>query len=97
MREGQARATNNGNVPRGSGTLSGAPNWLAAESVSATECLHLAARWECKHNANGEKQICAENGAVRECAYVDCHNDCPAVGMDDRMWAQLKRGAAPGK
>ena len=28
MREGQTRATNNGNVPRGSSTLSGAPNWV---------------------------------------------------------------------
>ena len=32
---------NNGNVPRVSFTLSGAPNWLAAESVLATECLPL--------------------------------------------------------
>ncbi len=39
MREGQTRATNNGNVLRGSSTLSGAPNWLAAESVSATQSL----------------------------------------------------------
>ena len=39
MREGQTRATNNGNMPRGSSTLSGAPNWLAAESVSAGKCL----------------------------------------------------------
>jgi len=38
-REGKTRATNNGNVPRGSSTLSGAPNWLAAESASATKCL----------------------------------------------------------
>jgi hypothetical protein len=34
----------NGNVPRGSSSLSGAPNWLAAESVSAAKCLRLAAR-----------------------------------------------------
>jgi hypothetical protein len=37
MHEGQTQATNNGNVPRGSTTLSGAPNWLAAESVSARQ------------------------------------------------------------
>jgi hypothetical protein len=35
MMRGADRATNNGNVPRGSSALSGAPNWLAAESVSA--------------------------------------------------------------
>ena len=36
---GANKATNNGNMPRGFSTLSGAPNWLAAESVSATKCL----------------------------------------------------------
>ena len=35
MYEGQTPATNNGNMPRWF-TLSGAPNWLAAESVLAT-------------------------------------------------------------
>jgi hypothetical protein len=39
VREGQTRGTNNGNVQRGSSTHSGAPSWLAAESVSATKCL----------------------------------------------------------
>jgi hypothetical protein len=52
--EGQARARNNGDVPRGSSALSGAPNWLAAESVSAKSTHLPLAQRECKLNANAE-------------------------------------------
>ena len=80
MCEGQTRATNNGNTPPGSSTLSGAPNWLAAESVSATKCLPP----RCKMRVHAQCQC-------RVRAYVECHNYCPALGMDARMWAQLER------
>jgi hypothetical protein len=63
-------------------TLSGAPNWLAAESVSATKCLPP----RCKTRMHAQCQ-CRKTNKCREQsfswvrAYVECHNDCPAIGM----------------
>jgi len=58
MREGRTWATSNGNVPRGSFTLSGAPNWCARR---------LSARSECTRDANADQRIRPENEAVPEC------------------------------
>jgi hypothetical protein len=67
---GATRATNNGNVPRGSSALSGAPNWLVVESVSAISiaCASLAQR-ECKLNAKSEWRIRADNKTVEYLAW----------------------------
>src|SRR5208282_6311030 len=80
------------NVPRGSSTLSGAPNWLAAESVSADNCLpprykmRMHAQCQCRTTNESRERSCSW---VR--TYVECHNYCPALGMDARMWAQFER------
>ncbi len=88
MREGQTRATNDGNVPRGSSTLSGAPNWLAAESVSATK--RLPPRYKMRVHAQCQYRT-TNKSRERSCSWVrsisECHNDCPALGMCARMWS----------
>jgi hypothetical protein len=73
MHEGQTQATNNGNVPRGSTTLSGAPNWLAAESVSAGNCLPPRYKMRMHAQCQCRTTIRTTNEAVPACvrAYVD--------------------------
>ena len=67
MCEGQTRATNNGNVPRGFYAL-GAPNWLAAESVSATKCLPP----RCKMRVHAQCQSGTTNKRRENDAFLGC-------------------------
>ncbi len=93
--EGQSRATHDGTVPHGSSALSGAPNWLAAESVSVS-CCRLA-RWrQCTLNTTAQSRISADNKAVLIGHGGECQMRIPTMGMCARMWAQGERKARAG-
>jgi hypothetical protein len=99
MREGQTLATNNGNVPRWSSTLSGAPNWLAAESVSATKCLPPRCKNESAraipmpNNEKGPRTRLFRSARVCRMSQL-----LPGNRHDAQMWAQFSPlGGVPGK
>ena len=91
---------NNGNIPRGSFALSGAPNWLAAESVSRRR---LPPRYSLKMHVQCQFRTAGKTGASEDIRVNNVRNVislCQESGTCALMRANLgtlRRYASAGR